>query len=234
MNKNKKIIEVLSLKVLLISAIFILAIFMFAMLAEGVLQGKQRAIDNNIFLFFDSITTPALVKAMEVFSFFGSIQFMVPAYLVLIASFFIKRKFRNGIDVAIIGASSTAMIFGLKIFFHRQRPNLPILNGLHTFSFPSGHALSSFILCSLLIFIIHRRKWKKIYKWIATIFLSLVSITIGISRIILRMHYPTDVIASLCLGIVWVIISLWIFKKINRQYMVSNNLSSANAEAVTS
>lgn len=53
---------------------------------------------------------------------------------------------------------------------------------------------------------------------------------IGISRIFLRMHYPTDVIASFCLGIVWVIISLWIFKKINRQYLVENNLSSATTD----
>ena len=44
-------------------------------------------------------------------------------------------------------------------------------------------------------------------KWIVTIGLLLIAITIGVSRIILRMHYPTDVIASLCLGIVWVIIS---------------------------
>ncbi len=124
------------------------------------------------------------------------------------------------------------MIFGLKIFFHRHRPDLPILKGLHTFSFPSGHALSSFILCSLLIFIIHKSSLLKLFKWIATIFLSLFAITIGASRIILRMHYPTDVIASLCLGIVWVIISLWIFKKINRQYLVKNNLSSAKANIV--
>ncbi len=233
MNENKKIIETLSLKVLLISALFIVALFMFAFLAEGVLQGKQRAIDNNIFLFFDSFTTPGLIRTMEVFSFFGSVQFMVPAYLILIGYFFIKKRFRNGVDVAIIGVTSTAMIFGLKILFHRQRPGLPIIEELHTFSFPSGHALSSFILCSLLIFIIHKRAWKKMYKWIIAIFLALFSITIGISRIILRMHYPTDVIASLCLGIVWVIVSLWIFKKINRQYMIKNNLSSAKANVTS-
>lgn len=232
MNKNEKIIEVLSLKVMLTSAVFIIALFMFAFLAGGVLQGKERNIDNSIFLFFDSFTTPALIKMMQVFSFFGSVQFMVPAYLILIIYFFIKKRFRNGVDIAIIGISSTAMIFGLKIFFHRQRPDLPIFKGLHTFSFPSGHALSSFILCSLLIFIIHKSSLLKLFKWIATIFLSLFAITIGASRIILRMHYPTDVIASLCLGIVWVIISLWIFKKINRQYLVKNNLSSAKANIV--
>lgn len=228
MNKNKKIIEILSLKVLLISALFIVALFVFAFLAKGVVQGKERSVDNTIFLFFDAYTTPRVVKIMEFFSFFGSVQFMVPAYVILIAYFFIRKKFRNGVDIAIIALSSTAMIFGLKLLFHRQRPSLPIIQGLHTFSFPSGHALSSFILCSTLIFIIYNADISKLYKWLTTIFLALFTITIGISRIILRMHYPTDVIASLCLGIVWVIVSIWVLRKINRQYFIGNNLSSAD------
>lgn len=172
-NKDKKIIEVLSLKVLLISALFIIALFVFAILAHGVVLGKQRAIDNSIFLFFKSYSTPGLIKIMTLFSFFDYVQFMIPAYIILIGYFCIRKKFRNAVDIAIIALSSTAMIFVLKIIFHRQRPDPPILSGLHTFSFPSGHALSSFIFCSTLIFIIQNGVWKKLYKWIATIlFLS--------------------------------------------------------------
>jgi undecaprenyl-diphosphatase len=124
------------------------------------------------------------------------------------------------------------MMFALKDLFHRERPTLPIINGLSTYSFPSGHALSSFILCSIFIFIIRNGHWKPVYKWIVSILLLLLAITIGISRIVLKVHFPTDVIASFCLGIAWVIFSLWLFKKINRKYMIRKDLSSAKAPTI--
>src|SRR4030095_3335510 len=181
------------------------------------------------FSFFASFSTPGLEQVMKVFTFFGSVQFLLPAYIVLIGYFLVKRKYRYGIDIAIIGVTSSLMMFWLKNLFHRQRPMLPIIQGLSTYSFPSGHALSSFILCSIFIFIIRNGHWNPLYKWISAVVLLLFAITIGMSRIVLKVHYPTDVVASFCLGIAWVIFSLWLLKKINRKYMIRKDLSSAKA-----
>src|SRR5437868_5550172 len=79
----------------------------------------------------------------------------------------------------------------------RQRPDLPLIKNITTFSFPSGHTFSSLVFCSILIYIIRHSKWKMIYKWITSILLLLFALTIGLSRIILKAHYPTDVFASL-------------------------------------
>lgn len=225
LSKKEKIVELISLKVLLVGVLFIVSIFSFAFLAKGVVEGKERHIDNSVFSFFDQFSTPAVIHAMKIISFFGSVYFLIPAYVVLIGYFILRKKYRNAVDIAIIGITSNALMFALKAIFHRQRPDLPIIKGIYTYSFPSGHALSSFILFSILIFIIRSGELKKIYKWIATILFLLFSIIIGISRIILRAHYPTDVMASFFLGIVWVIVSLWLLKKINRQYMIKNNLT---------
>jgi len=227
-SKEKKIFELISLKLLLVGVLFLISIFAFAFLAKGVVEGQEKKIDNGIFNFFNQFSTPHLISAMRIISFFGSIQFLFPAYIILIGYFIVRKKYRNAVDIAIIGVTSNALMFALKAIFHRQRPDLPIIKGIYTYSFPSGHALSSFILFSILIFIIRNGNWKKIYKWIGTTLLVLFSVIIGISRIILRAHYPTDVIASFCLGIVWVIVSLWLLKKINRQYMIRNNLSPSN------
>lgn len=227
LTKKEKIVELISIKVLLVGVLFLISIFAFAFLAKGVVEGQERKVDNGIFAFFDQFSTLHVINIMRVISFFGSVQFLIPAYIIIIAYFFIQKKFRVGVDILIIAVTSSALMFGLKAIFHRQRPDLPIIKGIYTYSFPSGHALSSFILISILIFIIRNGKGKKIYKWTATILLLLFSVTIGISRIILRAHYPTDVIASFCLGIVWVIVSLWLLKKINRQYMIKENLSPA-------
>jgi undecaprenyl-diphosphatase len=226
-SKKKKILEIISLEVLLVSVLFIVSVFAFAFLAKGVAEGREQKFDNGVFSFFDQFSTPGVISVMRVVSFFGSIQFLIPAYIMIIGYFVMRKKYVNAIDIAIIGVTSSALMFALKAIFHRQRPDLPIIKGIYTYSFPSGHALSSFIFCSILVFIIQNGVWRKLYKWMLSILLLVCSITIGISRIILRAHYPTDVIASFCLGIVWVIVSLWLLKKINRQYMIRENLSSA-------
>jgi len=107
-------------------------------------------------------------------------------------------------------------MFGLKELFHRQRPDLPLIKSIaSTYSFPSGHALSSFIFCSIVIDLIWESASGRVWKWLFSILLLLFSFTIGISRIVLKMHYATDVIAGFCLGIAWVIISFRVIKKIN-------------------
>ncbi|HYK45405.1 MAG TPA: phosphatase PAP2 family protein [Parafilimonas sp.] len=228
MEKAKKyVLELISIKVLLVSILFIFCLFGFAYIADEAVFENENRFDNSVFSFFASFSTPGLVSVMKVFTFFGSVQFLVPAYILLIGYFFMKKKYRYGTDIAIIGITSSAMMFWLKDLFHRERPMLPIIQGLSTYSFPSGHALSSFILCSIFIFIIRNGHWKSLYKWIVGILLLLFAITIGVSRIVLKVHYPTDVVASLCLGIAWVIFSLWLLKKINRKYMIRKDLSAA-------
>ena len=230
MEKAKKnVLELISIKLILISVLFIISLFTFAFIADQVVFGDEKRFDDSVFSFFASFSSPELVAFMTVFTFFGSVQFLVPAYIILIGYFIVKKKYRYGSDIAIIGVTSSLMMFWLKDLFHRERPLLPIIHGLSTYSFPSGHTLSSFILCSIFIFIIQNGHWKPFYKWLVSSLLILVAITIGVSRIILKKHFPTDVAASFCLGIAWVIFSLWLLKKINRKYMIRKDLSAAKA-----
>ena len=105
-------------------------------------------------------------------------------------------------------------MFGLKEFFHRKRPDLPLIRTLDNFSFPSGHALSSFIFCSVLVYLVWKGGLYTAWKWALSVLLILFSISIGISRIVLRYHYASDVIAGFCLALAWVIFSLWLEKKL--------------------
>ena len=226
---RKKILEMLSVEVLLVSILFIVSLFVFGFIVQEVVLENEKAFDDKVYGFFSPLATPRFIEVMKIFTFLGSVQFLIPAYIVLIGYFIIKKQTRYTIDIAIIALSSTALIFGLKYFFHRQRPSLPIIRTLTTYSFPSGHMLSSFVFCSILAFIIIKGKWKKIYKWLASIVLFLLAVTIGISRIVLKAHFPTDVIASLCLGIVWVILSFYILKKIEREYMIKTKIFSGQS-----
>jgi membrane-associated phospholipid phosphatase len=218
----KKLLKLLSLEVLLVSIVFIVSLFAFAFIADGVITGNEKAFDDKVFSFFSNYSTSGFIQAMKISTFLGSAEFLIPAYIILIALFIRKKLYKYAINIAIIAVSSTALLFILKKIFHRQRPSLPIIRTITTYSFPSGHMLSSFVFCSILCFIVIKSNWKLFYKWLASILLFLFAITIGVSRIVLKAHYPTDVVASLFLGIAWVILSFYILRKMNRRYSINN------------
>ena len=216
--KSSRLLTFISLKFLLVSVLFIASVFVFALIANEAVLENEKVFDDKVLAFFSSISTPQFIRVMEVFTFFGSVYFMLPAYLILIGYFFFKKIYRFGVDIAVVCISSTLLMQVLKFIFHRKRPNLPVIKGITSYSFPSGHALSAFIFCSILVFVIINGIWKKVYKWTGSVLLMLFALCIGISRIVLKVHYPTDVIGSYCLGIVWVVISLYFLKKMNRKY----------------
>ena len=92
----------------------------------------------------------------------------------------------------------------MKLFFHRPRP-LPWFSYPlpPTYSFPSGHAFVSFCFCVCLAEILVRHGWPLVGKvgiWSAALGCTL---TIGVSRVYLGVHYPTDVLGGYAAGIVW-------------------------------
>jgi membrane-associated phospholipid phosphatase len=215
---RKGVFRFFSLKVLVISGLFFGSLFVFAWIIHKAVYGNEQAFDNKIFSFFSRLSaTPLLVRFMKLFTFFGSSTFLLPAYIVLILYLVSKKKFRYSLHIAVVAISSTALMFALKELTHRHRPDLPLIQGITNYSFPSGHALSSFIFCGIFVYVVWHQQLTPFYKWLYTSLLFCFAVTIGISRIILKVHYPTDVIASFCLGTEWAIMSLWIMKRISRK-----------------
>ena len=107
-------------------------------------------------------------------------------------------------------------MFTLKLVFRRDRPVDPLLQIAKGFSFPSGHALMSVTFYGLLIVIIWQNINRKWLKWVLSFFLVLLILAIGLSRIYLRVHYASDVLAGFSVGLVWLLLSLWILGRIEK------------------
>src|SRR6266498_721178 len=149
----REIISEIELKTVLVSLIFLVSIFVFGYLAHEVVGENETRFDEKAFQFFSAYKSPQFINVNRIFTFFGSTYFIIPAYIILIILLWIIHRRSDAINVTIVAASSTLLMLGLKQFFHRHRPELPLLKALTNYSFPSGHALSSFIFCSVLIYL---------------------------------------------------------------------------------
>lgn len=104
----------------------------------------------------------------------------------------------------------------LKYSFGRLRPPIPLLEKAKGLSFPSGHALMSVTFYGLMGYIVWQTVKNKSLKWTILIFFLLIIILIGFSRIYLRVHYTSDVIAGYCIGVLWLIISIRVMQSIEK------------------
>jgi undecaprenyl-diphosphatase len=210
-------VSLMSVEMMIIIIAFFAALFVFAIVTKMIFFERKESFDLKVFEFLKSHINNSTTGFMQFFSFFGSHLFLIPANIVLSAYFlFIKKKTWNSIKVPVISLSSVLLMFVLKQFFHRERPMEPLLQQARGMSFPSGHALMSFAFYGLIIYLVRQVVKNKPLKFLATLLFLLLIFFIGFSRIYLRVHYASDVLAGFSLGLVWLVLSLAIINKIER------------------
>ncbi len=213
-------LALLSVDVLVILILFFVSLVAFVWIAKYIFLDNKTAFDDAAFITLSSWVSNVNTNVMEAFTLLGKVQFLIPAHLLLTAWFLFVRKHRwYTIKVPVIGLSSGLMMVGLKDLFDRPRPLTPLLEPVTGLSFPSGHALCSMTFFGLLIYFAWKRI-KNIYWRVAvTGILSFTIFMIGLSRVYLRVHHASDVIAGFALGIIWLVISLKILRFIENQSM---------------
>lgn len=205
---------------LLISAEMLLSLVLLAIAISALvfLMRKQlrkyKYIDLAIFKNLQAYTTPERNRLMLFFTLLGKHQFLIPANLVLIFYFlFISRQSWFSIRVAAIALSSLALMFLLKYIFKRKRPLAPLLQAVKGLSFPSGHAIMAVTFYGLIIYILFHTVKHEELNYFFTAVLVVLILLIGFSRIYLRVHYASDVVAGFIIGILWLSISLTVLAK---------------------
>ena len=115
-----------------------------------------------------------------------------------------------------IALGGLLLMFFLKQFFNRPRPLVPLLEPVKGLSFPSGHALMSMSFYGLIIFLVWENITNRFWKWFLTTLLLLFILLIGFSRIYLRLHYFSDVMAGFAAGIIWLSLSIWSVRRMEQ------------------
>jgi undecaprenyl-diphosphatase len=176
----------------------------FAWLSEEVFEGDLQRFDSSARMKVHEFFSPQLTRFMQDMTFLGSIGFLTILFAIIVTVWLAKGMKRPAVWLMIAVGGSVVLDVSLKLSFHRTRP-VPFVGAAPlTYSFPSGHALSSFcfygVLAGLLCSRIHSQAIR-IVVWTAGAALVLA---IGLSRIYLGVHYPTDVIAGYIAAAAWV------------------------------
>jgi undecaprenyl-diphosphatase len=203
-------LALLSLEMIIVLAVFVAALVAFVFITRRIFFLRNEQLDFEVFHYLERYVNETNNQVMLAVTYLGRHEFLIPANLLLIAYFlFIKKHRWYSIKVPAIALSSLALMFILKNLFGRERPLIPLLEEARGLSFPSGHALMSTTFYGLLVYIIYRAAWPKAVKWPLIFLLVVLILLIGFSRIYLRVHYTTDVIAGFAMGFLWLVFSVW-------------------------
>ena len=204
----------------LLAAILLLllsAIILWRITDEIVLE-HGTGLDVSVYNFISRFRTPATTRLMLFFTFFGSVAFLVPAYALLAAWFlFYKKDKLQAFVVVAIGISSKLLLTILKNIFRRDRPLEPLTPHVTGYSYPSGHSFSAFVFFGLLTYLAWKLELSTAWKWILSVLFILMAVLTATSRVYLHVHFASDAIASFCLSVIWLSISLWIVQKMKKR-----------------
>jgi undecaprenyl-diphosphatase len=213
-------LALLSVEMLAVLAVFTVSLLAFIFITRRVFLLRNEDLDKKVFDAIQPYINDTNTEIMNVITFFGKHEFLIPANLLLIAYYlFLKKHKWYSIKLPAIAISSLLLMFGLKTFFARQRPTNQLLKEATNYSYPSGHALMSVTFYGLLAYIVWHSVKNKGAKWTIIVLLILWIILVGVSRIYLRRHFYSDVMAGFATGFLWLVISLKVIRQLEKRSM---------------
>lgn len=140
---------------------------------------------------------------------FGALEMLLLLWMLVTVVLAIKKQWRDIMLISTSTLGGTLLMFMMKSLFHRERPLLgtPIIHETG-YSFPSGHTTIAMCFYGSLAWVLLRHCEPLWLKALCVIGLALVILLIGLSRVYLGVHYPSDVLGGFCLGLFWISLCL--------------------------
>jgi undecaprenyl-diphosphatase len=198
-----------------LTAIVAAALYVFFQIADEVTEAEIAQLDSALLLAFRNprdVTDPLgpfwLEEMIAEITSLGGYPILVVLVAVVAGYLIVVERFGPALYVVLSVALGTAVSQLLKVLYDRPRPDLvDHLVTAHTASFPSGHATMSTVvyltLAALIVRLVDRAR-VRVYVLCVAIALS---IAVGLSRIYLGVHWPSDVAAGWALGVAWASLS---------------------------
>ncbi|MFC5652976.1 phosphatase PAP2 family protein [Paenibacillus solisilvae] len=198
--------------------LLLLALAGFEGLSVLISRNQLKQFDESIIQIVQGWESPALTRIAELFSKIGSSSVTIPLIIALAVILFIVLKHRKELILLIGGMlGSTLLNELLKRLYHRTRPDIHRIAEEQGYSFPSGHSMAAFSLYALLIFILWRHIPSRGGRTALIIFGLCMILCIGLSRIYLGVHYPSDILGGYWVSACWVAVCIRLFRRSERR-----------------
>jgi undecaprenyl-diphosphatase len=197
--------------VLAVIVILVAAVWLFIEIADQVRDGDTLSFDEWAIRALRHPENPSipigpawLAVVGRDLTALGGVTFLALLTMSVVGYLWLRKMYAAGTLVLAITLSASLLSIQLKGYYHRPRPELvPHLTDVYTSSFPSGHAMLSTVvfltLGTLLGRFTNERRLRAYFLGIALTLCLLV----GVSRVYMGVHYPTDVLAGWVAGLVW-------------------------------
>lgn len=192
--------DALASRTVLLAIGALVATGVFAGIADEVVEHETSAFDRAVSLALHRLDSPIMDVLMRGFSMLGSFPVLL-AVVILTVTLCLRRGDRGAAyTVLAVSIATEALNFILKHAFERPRPSLfTEIATLHSYSFPSGHAMSAAAIYGIVTAVL-ARFWPQRARPVLIIVPVLV-LLIGMSRIFLGVHWVTDVLAGFAAGL---------------------------------
>jgi undecaprenyl-diphosphatase len=176
----------------------------FARIAGEVVSGKTAGFDDAVMKFMGAHQVPWISNAMVEVTMLGT--GIVVAMIIAVSALFLwLYDYRNSATLLLATTVGGLLLnLVLKLGFDRPRPRF-FEWGTHAMSssFPSGHAMSAAIVYPTVAYLAARLQKTTLARTITLLVTSLLVALICLSRVYLGVHYPTDVLAGVVVGLAW-------------------------------
>ncbi|MEH7377334.1 phosphatase PAP2 family protein [Neobacillus drentensis] len=205
----------MNLKTYLVIAfsISVVSIIGFSLISLLISDQKIIHFDRTVIDIVQGSETLVLTNVMKFFTFIGSAPFVIVLSLFLL--FFLYKVLHHRFELILFAAAITgsAILNGiLKQFFQRVRPDFHRLIDIEGYSFPSGHAMNAFTVYGILSFLLWRHIPSRFGRGVLISVSMVMILAIGISRIYLGVHYPSDIIGGYFASGFWITTAILFFQ----------------------
>lgn len=213
------------LRILLVAVAVLAMIWIFAALANAVREGETRQFDEWVLHALRQDTDRSQLKGPRWLTWgaqditaLGSPTVLGLTVLAVTGYLLLHGLYRNGLFIFVASVGGWVLNWLLKLAFSRARPGVvPHLREVMSSSFPSGHALTSAAVYLTLGTLLMRIAEGRLAKYYCIAIAMFVTFLVGVSRVFLGVHYPTDVVAGWLIGMSWALLCWAVERTLERR-----------------
>lgn len=196
----RRIVQRYGRRLVLVFLLVALPLWAFGELAEEVLEGEPFVFDAPLQNALHALSSPGMDRFFIAVSAVGYSRGVVPADVLLVIVLALRGHPRSAVFAAVATGGSGLLNMAAKHALQRARPDLWLSPAPElTYSFPSGHAMASATLACVLACLAWNTRWRVPAIAAGAIFV----LAVGVSRVYLGVHYPSDVLAGWTAAIAW-------------------------------